>query len=373
MNEQLKFSWGHIIAFLALIIISYISFVGVTYMTDGDFMKASFAMITIDIILFIFFIGAQMMKATERKFSRKIWIERFFVFGSPIAFIIAMLPFFHFGSVHSKNDDIVGHFTEAIESSKQMFSDYDSYSNERIDNYEHMLDRVITNHSIQPNEFVACGFTSGKEDIQKKNMIKTLRLQLLSQNYDSLKTEACKWIESSSNGASTWNVFLLGNTKEIKTAIHNWNEQLNEFSNNKLTNEEFNGFNEVKTFAEISRSLNSVDNGLDSLTSKFTETSFPTLGSIFGAIILFFCLLFPYILQDRHTKSQFRLIGMEKGALRSSSMEIRPQNNHSRIRSEKTTKKEGNDMVIDSYDDNLNIEKSKTNNNNDDDFESFTI
>jgi hypothetical protein len=29
MNEQLKFSWGHIIAFLALIIISYISFVGV--------------------------------------------------------------------------------------------------------------------------------------------------------------------------------------------------------------------------------------------------------------------------------------------------------------------------------------------------------
>ena len=43
MNEQLKFSWGHIIAFLALIIISYISFVGVTYMTDGDFTKASFA------------------------------------------------------------------------------------------------------------------------------------------------------------------------------------------------------------------------------------------------------------------------------------------------------------------------------------------
>ena len=375
MNEQLKFSWGHIIAFLALIIISYISFVGVTYLTDGDFTKASFATIIIDIILFVFFIGAQMMKATERKFSRRIWIERVFIFGSPIAFVIVMLPFFHFGSVHSKNDEIVNHFTEAINSSKQMFSDYDQYSNERIENYEHMLNRVISNHNIKPNEFVACGFTANNENIQKKNMIKTLRLQLRSHNYDSLKTEACKWIESSSNGASTWNVFLLGNTKEIKTAIHKWNEQLKEFSNNKLTNEEFNGFNTVKTFAEVSGSLNSVDNGLDRLTSKFTETSFPTLGSIVGAIFLYFCLLFPSILQDRHTKSQFRLIGMENGASSSSSMEIRPQNKPSQERKKKKIKMEEKDLVLEFYDDNHDVERPKINNNNDgnDDYASFTI
>lgn len=62
MNEQLKFSWGHIIAFLALIVLSYITFVGVTYKTDGNFMKASIAMIVIDIVLLVFFIGAQMLK-----------------------------------------------------------------------------------------------------------------------------------------------------------------------------------------------------------------------------------------------------------------------------------------------------------------------
>ena len=54
MNEQLKFSWGHIIAFLALIVLSYITFVGVTYKTDGNFMKASIAMIVIDIVLLVF-------------------------------------------------------------------------------------------------------------------------------------------------------------------------------------------------------------------------------------------------------------------------------------------------------------------------------
>lgn len=52
MNEQLKFSWGHIIAFLALIVLSYITFVGVTYMTDGDFTKASIAMVVVDIVYY---------------------------------------------------------------------------------------------------------------------------------------------------------------------------------------------------------------------------------------------------------------------------------------------------------------------------------
>lgn len=81
-------------------------------------------------------------------------------------------------------------------------------------------------------------------------MVKALRLQLISENYDSLKTEATKWIESSSNGASTWNVFLLGNTKEIKKAIHEWSIQLANFSSHKMNNEEFSGYNQVSTLVK---------------------------------------------------------------------------------------------------------------------------
>lgn len=358
MNEQLKFSWGHIIAFLGLIIISYISFVGVTYMTDGDFSIASIAMIAIDFILFIFFIGAQIMKATERKFARRIWIERIFIFSSPIIFLFAMIPFFHFGTVQSQDEEIVGHFTDAISSSKQMFSDYDAYSNERIMKYEHMLNRVISNRSKQPDDFKTCGFMAGKEGIQKENMVKTLRLQLISENYDSLKTEATEWIESSSNGASTWNVFLLGNTKEIKKAIHKWSDQLEEFANKKLTNEEFNGFNKVKTFSGASVSLDAVDKGLDGLTDKFTKSAFPPFGSIIGSIILYFALLFPYFIQDRHTKNQFRLIGMEKGATRSSNTNNKISKS---VRNEKENKKP------------KKVEDDESSNDDDDDYKSFTI
>lgn len=365
MNKQLKFSWGHIIAFLALIVLSYITFVGVTYMTGGDFVKAAIAMLTIDVILFGVFIGAQIMKATTKKFAKRIWIERVFIFCSPIIFFFCMSPFYHFGSVQSQDDEIVGHFTDAIRASKQMFSDYDSYSKERLTNYGHMLDRVIDNQGIQPEEFALCGFTKGSEQIQKENMVKALRLQLISENYESLKTEAIKWIESSDNGASTWNVFLLGNTKEIKKAIHEWNAQLVDFSTHKMSNEEFKGYNNVNTFNESSHVLALVDAGLDGLTGKFTSPAFPPIAFILSSIVLYFALLFPYFLQDRHTKSQQRLLGMKKGGACSSSITIEPS---------RPIKKKQHDVEIKSYEEDYEPVSSRPKSNEgDDDYASFTM
>lgn len=312
MDEQLKFSWGHIIAFLALIFISYVTFVGEVYQTDGDFTKATITMVVVDMVLAVVFIGSQMAKATAHKFSKRIWLERIAIFTSPIIFVVCMLPYFHFWTVHSHNEEIISNFTNAINASNQMFTDYEEYANKRIGDYQHMLERVISNRSIHPEQFAACGFSEGREQVQKDNMLKTLHLQLLSNNYDSLKTSANKWIESSSRGASTWNVFLLGNTKEIKSAIKDWNHQLCVFSGKKLSNEEFLD-NKVAAFTESSKSLVEVETKLDKLTSLFTQGAFPNIMAIITAAFLYLAMLFPYILQDRHTKSIYRLVGMEKG------------------------------------------------------------
>lgn len=312
MDEQLKFSWGHIIAFIALIFISYVTFVGMVYQTDGDFTKAAITMVVVDIVLAIVFIGSQMAKATAHKFSKRIWLERVGIFSSPIIFVVCMLPYFHFWTVHSHNEEIISNFTNAINASNQMFTDYEEYANKRIGDYQHMLERVISNRSIHPEQFAACGFSEGKEQIQKENMLKTLHLQLLSNNYDSLKTSAKEWIESSSRGASTWNVFLLGNTKEIKSAIKDWNHQLNVSSEKKLSNEEFLD-NKVMAFPKSNKSLREVEKKLDGLTSLFTQGTFPNFMAIIMAAFLYLAMLFPYLLQDRNTKSIYRLIGMEKG------------------------------------------------------------
>lgn len=112
MNKHLKFSWGHILCFLALILISYVSFLGTSYLTRSNFVVAAFVMLLVALLLVVF-IGAQMLKASAQHFRRWIVFERFLVFASPFVFLSVMLPFFYFAAVHSKNNVVVKHFEKA--------------------------------------------------------------------------------------------------------------------------------------------------------------------------------------------------------------------------------------------------------------------
>lgn len=312
MNEKLQFSWGHIIAFLALIAVSYISFVGFTYLTNGNFTFALIGMGITDIVYILFFIGAQQMKASGVKMKRKIIWERIFIFGSPVIFIAGMVSMSHFWTVRSQNDEIVETFKNSINSSRQLFSDYEEYSNQRIDSYQNILTQIIVNKSSNPQAFKKSGFDESKATVQRDNMVETLRLQLLSQNYDSLKTVANKWINDAAQGASTWNVFLLGNTREIKDALGNWENQLKSFSVKEMSNEAI--IRNVDHF-QSSGAKNAIS-GIDSLTSAFTTQKFPTLTAIVFGLIIYFMLLFPYFIQDRHTKNVYRLTGSESNHIR---------------------------------------------------------
>ena len=307
MNEKLQFSWGHIISFLALIAVSYISFVGYTYLTNGNFTYALIGMGLTDIFYILFFIGAQQMKASGVKMKRKIIWERIFIFGSPIVFIAGMISMSHFWTVRSQNEEIVETFKKSINSSKQLFTDYEEYSNQRIETYQNNLTQIIVNKSSNPQTFKNAGFEDSKASIQRDNMVETLRLQLLSQNYDSLKTVANKWIDDAAQGASTWNVFLLGNTQEIKAALGNWENQLKSFSAKQMSNEALLG--EVEHF-QSNGAKNAIE-GIDSLTSSFITQHFPTLAAIIFGLIIYLMLLFPYFIQDRHTKNVYRLTGSE--------------------------------------------------------------
>lgn len=322
MNEKLQFSWGHIIAFLALIAVSYISFVGFTYLTNGNFTFALVGMGITDIVFILFFIGAQQMKASGVKMKRKIIWERIFIFGSPIVFIAGMISMSHFWTVKSQNDEIVSTFTTSINDARQLFSDYENYSNTRIENYEKGLNRIIANKESDERTFIEAGFEDNKANIQKDNMIETLRLQLLSQNYDSLQNAAIKWIDKAGHGASTWNVFLLGNTREIRNALANWENQLKSFSIKEMSNESLIG--NVDHFQSDGAQKAIV--GIESLTASFTTQRFPTVGAFIFGVIIYLMLLFPYILQDRHTKNIYRIIGTESSNSKKKSIHKKSKN-----------------------------------------------
>lgn len=302
-NQTLKFSWGHIIAFVALIIISYVAYMGDFYQNRGDFKSAAIRVCLIDIALLITFIGTQMYKGTDEKFDRSILIERILMCLCPIAFVWAMLPYNHFWTVFSERKQIETNFNTSIKKSRQMFVDYEQYSNDRILRYENTLDNIIQNKTKEPKKYHNAGFVGDNDNIIKGNYVETLKLQLLSENTDSLCRSALAWLDEANQGASVWNAFLVGNVENISNAMKGWDEKLNDVSKPILSNETISG-NDIRPFDENKESYKTANNSLVELSKIYTGAKGLSFNTLWSGTILFLMLLFPYLLQKRNEKAK---------------------------------------------------------------------
>lgn len=279
INEHLKFSWGHIIAFVALIFIGYISFLGLTYLTDGDFFLVGLSVFAIVAILLALFMGIQVLKATDHRFKKRIVIERLLVTLSPFVIVSVLFPFCHFWNVYDNRRSIENNFSKTITNARQLFVQYDDYSQDRIKALE---------ESQRGSRF---------SSIRKKNQIEALTIQLQGDNYQNLKEASFDWISGASK-ATVWNVFMIGNIHTITDAFTSWNQSLVDFSDKQLSFE-----SHVVKFDAEGENVNQVSKGFSAIKKSYSETSLPNWYSWLWICFLYFCLMLPYIIQQRHTKS----------------------------------------------------------------------
>ena len=144
------------------------------------------------------------------------------------------------------------------------------------------------------------------KEVQRKNKVEALRLQLVDENYNNLKQSAIEWIDGASD-ATVWNVFMIGNILEIENALNAWNADLNEFSSKLMVDE----LDTVKAFTSSDSSVLVAKENLNSLGSIYTEKESPSIIAISSGFVLLLFLLFPYVIQGRHTKSTYRILGTE--------------------------------------------------------------
>lgn len=303
-NQTLKFSWGHIIAFVALIFISYVMYMGDFYQNGGNFVSAAIKVGIIDMFLLVTFIGAQIIKGTDEKFDRSIIIERILICCCPVVFIFAMFSYNHFWSVFEQRLQIETQFNASIEGAKKMFTAYDKYTADRIENYEKNLEAILrAKANGDKSSYKNAGFTGVNDYVKKQNYVHTLNLQLRSRNADSLKFVAMEWIKEANQGASVWNAFLVGNIEQIDEAIKSWNNNLKGYSEARMSNETIRG-NEVVSFDKDGKSLEAATNGIYTLKNIYKQSSGVKFHTIWTGIILFLMLLFPYFLQSRNTRAE---------------------------------------------------------------------
>lgn len=304
-NQTLKFSWGHIIAFVAMIFISYVSFMGITYFTDGDFIVAGLGVIMVNLVLVLFFIVPQILKGTDEKFKKKIVFERLLVFTAPFFYVVAMFAFAHFWTVFENRKNVETTFAQAISTTKGMFISYEEYAGNRLENYKKQLAKTK------------------KILLSRKNAEEALRLQICDGNYNTLQDYAYKWLETASE-ASIWNVFIIGNRKTIEKALDDWNKSLNNFSSKIMTDEP----KGVVPFNSVDPSVIAAKAELENLKSLYTKLErYPTMMSVGLVMFLYLLLMFPYFVQRRSTRSVKRLFG----SVSSGGYTINPKknNNHS--------------------------------------------
>ena len=308
INKTLKFSWGHIIAFVALIFISYVSFMGITYLTDGNFFYAGIGVFIINIMLIVLFIVPQMLKGADNKFRKKIVFERILIFTAPLFFAVAMVPYSHFWTVFDNRSTVQTTFSESVKTVKGMFESYEIYTENRIKDFREKLgtdEMGVVNCDIDKNISVI----QRQSELTRSNKVEALRLQISADNYLNLKKTAFDWIDNATE-ATVWNVFMIGNISKIEEAVDNWNISLNSFSSKIMTDESEN----VVPFSSSDPSVVTAKKNLNKLSSVYTRMKFPTYIAICSGLLMYIFLLFPYVIQSRNTKSTFRLFGLEKNS-----------------------------------------------------------
>ena len=296
-NQKLRFTFGHILAYISLIFIGYISFLGLTYWGDGNFILSGILTGVMVLILLGLMTYLQGLKAVARYFKIRIKIERICLLIFILFSIISSLPFLHFWTVFSNEDVLSTSFSKSIDKSKAVFDAYEIYANNRVQVYTNDLDRVIRAKNNSPSQYVNYGFMEGKDDnFQKEKKIDKLRGQhLLSENYDNIKVPTIDWLDKARSNANVWNPFFLNNVKTISSVISDKITELHKMSETLCPNESAEPFAYSITFEDVTN-----------LYTIFNRT--PALIGLLLAIICYALLLFPYALQTRNTKSTYTLV-----------------------------------------------------------------
>ena len=308
MHEKLKFSWSHIIAYLALIGIAYVSYVGLFYNLDSGFVKPGVYTGFIIITLWFWFIGMQKIKGVSNvplikyfRFDKSIWVERILFFTAPIVLVICLIPFNHAMNVVGNADNIEKTYKVTISLSEKFFKDYEKYCDQRIQNYTIKLKNDST---TKVNESTI------------NSEVEILRRQLLGDNYSMLKNEVLGnddtsgWIDKVNKETNVWNVFMIGNIKVIEGAISGWSSDLENLSKVVLSTEGSDS-KEIKPFDSDKEILNNINDGFVELRNIYSQDELYkglNFRTILYGILLYLMLMFPYIVEERHPLNSYRLM-----------------------------------------------------------------
>lgn len=281
MIGQKRFNWAMVLALLAVLIFSYIAFLGMLYHETTSSKAPVWIAIGILVIVSLCCFGMCYGKAVRNKFFGKgVQIA----LGAVIFIVLGFgaIPFTNFLDVLGKSKEIHENVVEVFDFASNLDNRYVEYANSRIKDYENILS---PEEEISGDSFLT---TRPKNEYDYEILVKSqaLRRIILPESRQSIVEGRQQWLDNSKE-MSLWNVATPDNLRKLRSVVYSWIDEYRTLSSNGFEDELFEPFIEK----EFSTSI-------DTCTAQFTHYHFPSIIAILITFIVFGIILLPYFLTE---------------------------------------------------------------------------
>lgn len=270
-----------VLALLAVLVFSYIAFLGMLYHETTSSKTPVWIAIGILVIVSLCCFGMCYGKAERNKFlGKSVQIALGTVIF--VVLVLAAIPFTNFLDVLGKSEDIKENVEEVFDYASNLDNRYAEYANSRIKDYENILS---PEEEISGDSFLT---TRPKNEYDYVISVKSqaLRRIILPESRRSIVEGRQQWLDNSKE-MSLWNVATPDNLRKLRSVVSSWIDEYRTLSSNGFEDESFEPFIEK----EFSTSI-------DTCTAQFTHYHFPSIIAILITFIVFGIILLPYFLTD---------------------------------------------------------------------------
>lgn len=270
-----------VLALLAVLVFSYIAFLGMLYHETTSSKTPVWIAIGILVIVSLCCFGMCYGKAERNKFlGKSVQIALGTVIF--VVLVLAAIPFTNFLDVLGKSEDIKENVEEVFDYASNLDNRYAEYANSRIKDYENILSPEV---EMSEESFLT---TRPKNEYDYVISVKSqaLRRIILPESRRSIVEGRQQWLDNSKE-MSLWNVATPDNLRKLRSVVSSWIDEYRTLSSNGFEDESFEPFIEK----EFSTSI-------DICTAQFTHYHFPSIIAILITFIVFGIILLPYFLTD---------------------------------------------------------------------------
>lgn len=278
-ENKLKLTLARIVAYVVIVLLSAASFVGLTYLTGGNFMYALIGALLTALLLFVYFILPSMLQASTNKSSWKTVLQRILIYTSPVMFCVLAVPASHFANLYAQKGDIESLCKASVKSTRGLFKSYEDMAEQRIINYKESLKRLNLPDAV---------YQSNLDEI---------RTQLFPSSYKQLKSSAEKWLSSVEN-ASMMNILVYGNLTQFEDQINDWNKKLNSYTKVTRPYEE-----NVQPFEMLHPKSKKVLASLNKMRAIYFDVQMPRVLIILIGVLMYLLLIMSYIMKALSNRS----------------------------------------------------------------------